>query len=248
MPIERGTNTRDFGLAITPATALATSSGSAFLKPLCVSETGDHFGIGQGWHDHREADAASPVFQAQGVGEPEDGMLCGAIGCEARGGQHATHRSDVDDVTVTARQHPLRGQFGAQHHAEDVDVEHPCGDGVGLVDRATHRGDAGVVHQHVEGSSSTYCVWVGPGLETTSACRDGVFSDEPHDQLGVAESPGLRGSSPEAKNALAQRNAALAGSTSVSICSPLREPAKASTDMSVGTSVPRGSAAAAARR
>ena len=33
-PIERGTTTRGFGLAITPATAWATSCGSAFLKPL----------------------------------------------------------------------------------------------------------------------------------------------------------------------------------------------------------------------
>ena len=34
MPIERGTKTRGFGFAITPTTARATSSGSAFLKPL----------------------------------------------------------------------------------------------------------------------------------------------------------------------------------------------------------------------
>ncbi|CNJ85983.1 Uncharacterised protein [Mycobacterium tuberculosis] len=33
-PIERGTKTRGLGLAITRTTALATSCGSAFLKPL----------------------------------------------------------------------------------------------------------------------------------------------------------------------------------------------------------------------
>jgi len=52
------------------------------------------------------------------------------------------------------------------------------------------------------------------------------------------------GGSPEAKSHLQGRNAAPAGSISVSTCSPLREPAKASTDLGVCTSVPRKSAAA----
>jgi hypothetical protein len=43
---------------------------------------------------------------------------------------------------------------------------------------------------------------------------------------GLAESPALEVEVPRRKNALAERNAALAGSISVSICSPLREPAK----------------------
>ena len=43
------------------------------------------------------------------------------------------------------------GQLGAQDYAVNVHIEHPPGDGVVLVDRATHRDDAGVVHHDVDG-------------------------------------------------------------------------------------------------
>jgi hypothetical protein len=62
----------------------------------------------------------------------------------------------IDDVTVTARQHPFGSQLGAQDHAVNIDIEHPLCDGVGLVNRVTDRDDAGVVHQHVDGPQPVF--------------------------------------------------------------------------------------------
>ena len=87
---------------------------------------------------------------AQRLAEAHDRVLGGAVRRAAGEAELARRRCDVDKVAAPAAREALERELRAEDHAVQVDVDHPLGAGVRLVDERADGHDAGVVDQDVE--------------------------------------------------------------------------------------------------
>ena len=74
--------------------------------------------------DHRKANRVIQVLGAQGLGEADQPGLRGGVGLIERGPDLARHRSDEDDVTTSALEHPGCEAMREQQRRRQVDVHH----------------------------------------------------------------------------------------------------------------------------
>ena len=108
-------------------------------------------GVDDDGHDAGDLDAGAAQLGAQGLAQPHHVVLGPAVGAAAREAALAGGRGDVDDVAAAAGEHPRDDLLDAEHHAVDVDVDHPLGGGVVLVpDRVADLHDPRVVDQDVD--------------------------------------------------------------------------------------------------
>ncbi|KDQ04011.1 hypothetical protein EN35_35750 [Rhodococcus qingshengii] len=113
-------------------------------------------------------------FLADRIGEAQHRMLGAAVRRQTGAREFACKRSDVDDVSTSARKHPSQCELGSRDHAEDVDLDDASGHGVVLVDDPSDRHDARIVDQHVDRAEFTF---------------DGVEEVEERGGVGDVEAP-----------------------------------------------------------
>jgi hypothetical protein len=130
-------------------------------------------------------------LDAQGVREPADRVLGGAIGRLQRDAAIGERRAHLDDHAAVARPHVLQGRERAVDRAEIGDVGHP-GDLFGrqVLDRREDR-DHRVVHPDVDRPEAVLegvrRAGHGLGIGDVQGCRFGLGAQCRHLRPGVLE-------------------------------------------------------------
>jgi hypothetical protein len=108
------------------------------LIPRASPRPAAELGVDDERHHVADVDVGAHQVQlaADGLGQADDGVLGGRVGGAAGRAELAGLRGDVDDVAAIAGNHPLERQLHTEDDAVDVDVDHPPGGEIVLVDEA----------------------------------------------------------------------------------------------------------------
>ena len=145
-----GTNTSKRPVWSASTIASATSSGSTALNPRVSGSPEPSSVLTTTGITTLTSMSVPRSSGADRLAQADDGVLGRAVGGAAREPGLAGRRGDLDEMAAAAGQEPLERELGAVDDPVQVDVDHPLGGRVGLLDERADGHDPGVVDQHVE--------------------------------------------------------------------------------------------------
>ena len=118
-----------------------------------VDDRAQHPAVDQAGADAIDAHAGLGAFQRGALGQPDHGVLAGAVDRDIGRADQAGDRGGVDDAALVLLEHHRQHMLHAQEDADHVDVEHPAKRLQRIFrDRRDVALDAGIVVEHVDGA------------------------------------------------------------------------------------------------